>query len=290
MRETLRELMRSGGADDEEQFRHRADIYERRLALKKDIDGYEDNIKRLSAGLGEINTVKRCLERLDIKSLEEERDKAEANLSDLDSELDELKKDHATLNEQARQLINDERISLLRSEEEALKGELMKASEDWAVLRIAQALLNSARARYESEKQPRVIQEASRFFKTFTSGRYPSLAAPVGEKRIEVVTEDRRRKDISELSRGTAEQLYLSLRFGFIETFATKSETCPVIMDEILVNFDPFRAREAAKAMLELSRRHQILFFTCHPWIVDIFKRVDAGVPVLKIREGRVAV
>ncbi|MBW1803224.1 MAG: DNA repair protein Rad50, partial [Deltaproteobacteria bacterium] len=147
---------------------------------------------------------------------------------------------------------------------------------------------NSARARYESEKQPKVIQEAGRFLKTFTSGRYPFIAAPFGEKRVEVVMKDRRRKEIAALSRGTAEQLYLSLRFGFIETFANKSEALPVIMDEILVNFDPIRAREAAEAMMELSRRHQILFFTCHPWIVDIFKEVAADVPVLKISEGRV--
>ena len=69
-----------------------------------------------------------------------------------------------------------------------------------------------------------------------------------------------------ELSRGTAEQLYLALRFGLIEEFASHAEPLPVVMDDILVNFDSGRAERAAMAIRELAGRHQVIYFTCHPW------------------------
>ena len=45
----------------------------------------------------------------------------------------------------------------------------------------------------------------------------------------------------------------------------------PVIMDDILVNFDPERAARAARVLAQAAAGdpatpgHQILFFTCHP-------------------------
>ena len=40
-------------------------------------------------------------------------------------------------------------------------------------------------------------------------------------------------------------------------------------MDDVLVNFDPRRASAAARSIVELSHERQVLFFTCHPTMVD---------------------
>jgi len=110
--------------------------------------------------------------------------------------------------------------------------------------------------------------------------------APLGENRIEVVCRDNSRKEIGELSRGTAEQLYISIRFGFIQEFSKKSESLPIIMDEVLVNFDPLRSRAAAQAILEISREHQVLFFTCRPETAALFRDLDPQLPVLEITDA----
>jgi uncharacterized protein YhaN len=73
-----------------------------------------------------------------------------------------------------------------------------------------------------------------------------------------------------ELSRGTSEQLYLALRFGLIEEFARHGEPLPVVMDDILVNFDADRAARAASAIRDLASRHQVLYFTCHRWTAEL--------------------
>ena len=71
--------------------------------------------------------------------------------------------------------------------------------------------------------------------------------------------------DASSLSRGTVEQLYLCLRLGLAETFAERAESLPIILDDVLVNFDPGRAASVAEALADTAERHQVLFFTCHP-------------------------
>jgi len=285
LQEEMYDLMASGGTDDEEQFRKKALIYENRMALKVDTGRYEDSIKRLSNNLGPTDRVMKKLSKLSLEELEGRKIRLERELKEAESDLDRLKKEEATLEEQARQLVNDDRISSLRTEEEGLKEELSFLAAEWCTVRIGQGLIRKARARYQKERQPEVIREAGRFFNQLTLGRYPSLVAPIGENRIEVMCQDHSRKEIGELSRGTAEQLYLSLRFGFIREFSKTSESLPIIMDEILVNFDPQRVRATAKAILELSHEHQILFFTCHPRMASLFREIDPHIPVLEISD-----
>jgi uncharacterized protein YhaN len=134
-----------------------------------------------------------------------------------------------------------------------------------------------------------VISEAVRFFERMTLGKYPTILAPIGENRIEVIDQDRQRKELGQLSRGTAEQLYLALRFGFIREYSRRSEPLPLIMDEILVNFDSPRAKATASVLAEFSREHQILYFTCHPETVALFREVDSQIPVMEIRDGAVS-
>jgi uncharacterized protein YhaN len=44
----------------------------------------------------------------------------------------------------------------------------------------------------------------------------------------------------------------------------------PFVVDDILLNFDDSRATAALKALAELSRQTQVLFFTHHRHIVDL--------------------
>ena len=78
--------------------------------------------------------------------------------------------------------------------------------------------------------------------------------------------------DASDLSRGSVEQLYLCLRLGLAETFAERSEALPIILDDVLVNFDPGRAVSVAEVLAETAQRHQVLLLTCHPHLEEIVR------------------
>lgn len=284
----IRSLMRSAGTEDESEFRRRGHVHEAREGLKRDIAHCEDRIKGLAGTTGDVQKVLEPLSQMSLEELEAKKIALEGDLEETEFTLDRLKREQAALEEQERQLMQDERISALRIEEEGLKEQLASLADAWCETKLAQTLIRMGSERYEREMQPQVVSEAGRFFERLTSGAYRCLVAPMGEHRIEVVAKDESRKQIDQLSRGTAEQLYLSLRFGFIQEYGKRSESLPIIMDEILVNFDPLRARAAAKAILEFTRKHQVLFFTCHPETVHLFAEADPEVPVFKIARGGV--
>jgi uncharacterized protein YhaN len=185
--------------------------------------------------LGTIESVEKRLSEISLEELEGEKVKLENELRYMESNLDRLNKEEATLEEQARQLVHDDRISAdrlnkeeatleeqarqlvhddrisaLRAEEEALKEELSFLAAEWSAVRLAQGLIRRARERYQKERQPEVIRAAARFFHQLTLGKYPSLVAPIGENRVEVMCQDNSRKEIDQLSRGTAEESSLN--------------------------------------------------------------------------------
>ena len=161
--------------------------------------------------------------------------------------------------------------------------ELRERALEWSKLTIAEGLLLRTRKKFEEERQPGVIQHAQRFFGAITSERYPRLYAPIGEQTVTVTDQNGVSKQPAELSRGAKEQLYLALRFGLIREFGERTECLPVVVDEVLVNFDPDRARRAAEAFVELSETNQVLVFTCHPEMADLFRGVAPGSQVIEL-------
>ena len=76
------------------------------------------------------------------------------------------------------------------------------------------------------------------------------------------------------LSRGTREQVYLSLRLALVAAYARRGVLLPLVLDDVLVNFDKQRAEAAAKVLGAFSESgHQILVFTCHEHIMRIFQQ-----------------
>jgi uncharacterized protein YhaN len=130
---------------------------------------------------------------------------------------------------------------------------------------IAQALLEQTVAFYEQERQPGVVRRASEYLQAITAGRYLRIQYPLGASQPMIVEAGERQKGIDQLSRGLAGQVYLAIRFGYIDEYTETAQSLPVIFDDVLVNFDNERSRQACRAIGELARRHQVLYFTCHP-------------------------
>ncbi|NQE44886.1 hypothetical protein C5S31_02525, partial [ANME-1 cluster archaeon GoMg2] len=184
------------------------------------------------------------------------------------------------------QIERREEGSSLRMKKIVKMQKLKKKSEEWAVLTLARTIMGKAIEKYEHERQPGVIKEAQTFFSKMTLGRYSRIFAPLDEAKIYVEDKDGRRKDIQNLSRGTAEQLYLSLRFGFIREFSKRAESLPIVFDDILVNFDPERFQAAGEAIQELAKTNQILYFTCHPESVNLLTKIIQDSTVIDINVG----
>jgi hypothetical protein len=83
---------------------------------------------------------------------------------------------------------------------------------------------------------------------------------------------------VEQLSGGTREQVFLALRFALVREFASRGIELPVIMDDLFVNFDEERTKAAADCLIEIAAEgQQILFFTCHQHLAELFQQKDVA-------------
>ncbi|MEO8245834.1 MAG: AAA family ATPase [Chloroflexota bacterium] len=217
----------------------------------------------------------------DPAALDVERDEATRRVAELDARGHELSTRAGELQAELSTLEQGVELGERRQELAVAEGRAAELARAWAVRAVALRLLEETRHRYERERQPRVVQDATAYFERITGGAYGRIVAAPGEASVRVEPASGAPRVTDELSRGTAEQLYLALRFGLVEQFARTAEPLPVVMDDILVNFDAERAGRAASAIRSLAERHQVLYFTCHPWTAALLDPGGSGTVAL---------
>ena len=280
------ELLSQGFAETENEFRDNARNWGGRNKLIDEILQREQNIQRIS-GDGELySDFINELGETSPEDLKENELQLKDGFDMIEHNLSELREKRGGIAKEIEQIERREQGSSLRVEKTVEMQKLKKKSEEWSILTLARTTMGKAIEKYEQERQPEVIKEAQSFFSKMTLGRYSRVLAPLGEAKIYAEDKDGSRKDVQDLSGGTAEQLYLSLRFGFIREFSKRSESLPIVFDDILVNFDPERFRAACEAIKELARTNQVLYFTCHPENADLLTKIIPDSKIIDINSG----
>jgi len=211
-----------------------------------------------------------------------EREGLQPSIEDLQRDEEAAVRQHQSTAEAMAQIADSARIVELEQREVELTVELDAALRRYLVLGTARSLLQMTLARHERERQPAVIAKASAHFDRVTGGRYIGLVADSGadgKRTIRALSTKGESIDATSLSRGTIEQLYLCLRLGLADCFAERSVSLPVVLDDVLVNFDPERARAVATELAASARSHQILLMTCHPHLAELALRASSEGP-----------
>lgn len=276
-------LLAQAGAPDEATFRHRLTVFEERRELKRRVaDGEELLVKRIGRG-AEADAFRTILVGGEIDLWEERLRELDRGLEAIKVERAELIKLQGDTERRRRELEESADVPGLETTVEGLRTDLGSALHRWRVHLLATTLVRDTLAQFTRERQPLVLAEASRMFERVTGGRYQRVLRSAEEEGIIVVDKDGRAKSPEDLSRGAAEQLYLCLRLGLAEEFSRRAEPIPLVMDDVLVNFDPVRRRATARLLLEFAERHQILLFTCHPEIEDLVTQERPETCVVKL-------
>lgn len=257
-------LLAECGVASEAELRERVEQLERRRTLEEAASRARQSLAILT-GHGEAAD-RLVTEIAAVADIGEVRDRLAVIRTELDAvaaSRDVVLQEMGALQRQIETLEASVEMSAARQRHVDLVSRLEAEAEDWSVRRLAVALMERTRQRYEREHRPGVIKTAEAFLAEWTDGRWVRIVAPLGGAIDGLERADGKQVAIAGLSRGTQEQLYLALRFGLIEHFADEAEPLPIVMDETLVNFDEARAERTARTIEQLSARHQILYFTC---------------------------
>ncbi|MGB3160761.1 MAG: AAA family ATPase [Carnobacterium sp.] len=149
--------------------------------------------------------------------------------------------------------------SVLLQEYANLKSELQELVDRWSTHKVAAELIERAMTHARKNRFPETIKDTSDFFKLLTKERYTQVL--IKEEKIEVQRSDGLLFEASELSQGTAEQLYVALRFAFVKN-ANDIVKLPIMIDDGFVNFDQSRRMQMIELVKQMSETTQIFYFT----------------------------
>ncbi len=272
-KETDREgLRRQAEAAGEEDFHRRAAAFEEWRTYRKRIEESEITLAALAGTREAQEALEAELEITDPLKLQGDKEIVQRRLTELEEAIDRDRHESGTLDNQLAMMAHNEELGQRLLDQRTQQELLNDAVKRWATLAVCRHLLNEARGVYERERQPKVIREADQFLKLMAHGRY-RLISSVGEDSIQL--EDVRssdRKEEKSWSAGLADQVYLAIRLGLAREFGRHSEPLPVILDDVLVKFDPRRRRNAARVILDFAREQQVLLFSCHPEFMAIME------------------
>ena len=151
------------------------------------------------------------------------------------------------------------RLENLREEEE----EFLRSDREKSLLRrraailLAEEKIRSAAGKLGQQTSNFLNRRASEIFAELTEGKYRGIEA---DERLEIAVWDgERRVRAEQLSRGTLEQIYFSIRMAAAELL--QEEPMPVILDDTFVFYDDKRLESALKWLRRQER--QVIIFTC---------------------------
>lgn len=279
-------LLADAGVDGEEALRER-------VAQEREREQAEAALERLQRGLvekigegDEAAALRAELATGDRARWAEALATCERELEELDEAISELDRRLALLRNERETLEASAAIPALAEEVEVLRTQWRAGLRAWRRAALLERLLGHALEELQERQQPVVLRSASSLFEAVTGGRYLRIRQVVDQRQVEVIDAGGRAVAASDLSRGTREQLYLCLRLGLVEAFAEQGIRLPLLMDDVLVNFDPVRAQATARVLGGVAAAQQILFFTCHPRTAQLLRDAVPGATMLALGDG----
>ncbi|MCH8474076.1 MAG: AAA family ATPase [Opitutales bacterium] len=270
LQKELQEAMDRLGVSTAEAFTQYYQRLEEKKAWREKREQAERSLQTL-LGVTEWKAEVETLATKTPETLESQRAQAEDAAKETEERVEELNRALAALTQERKTLLQPDDLFARRNRVATLRNELTEKTREWLATKLALEMLGRAKQRYEEAHQPVVLRETKAFFSRITAGAYQDLRLSLTEKHVSLVASDGRNRGVAELSRGTREQLLLALRLGLISEYEQNREPLPIVLDDLLVNFDPDRAARIADVLTEFAVGRQIILFTCHPHTKEMF-------------------
>ena len=241
-----------------------SDTAEAREALTKDSDGLG-----FDAVVAEVGACDMTQLPADLASVADALEQVQSQLTKLAEERVQA--------EQTFQAIDGgkDAASAEAHRQEAL-ADMADASERYIKVTTAVRLLTWAIDRYRDQKQGPMLARAGAIFSTLTLGRYSKLFVDYDKTPLSLsaLRTDGRQVEVSGMSEGTRDQLYLALRLAALELHLGKSKALPFVADDLFINFDDERSTAGLESLRELSTRTQVLFLSHHDHLLPRVREV----------------
>ena len=152
---------------------------------------------------------------------------------------------------------------VLASDLKSMEEEYDALNDEYDALTLAVDTLRAADSELQSRFSPQLGKLAAQYMSFMTGGRYSDVLIDRDFSARTKTQDDTVARDSEYLSAGTLDLMYLAVRLAVCELAMPAGEACPLIIDDALVNLDEERLKQAMALLRELSRRRQVILFTC---------------------------
>lgn len=176
-------------------------------------------------------------------------------------------------------------LAVTQEQWERTQEELTDRRREYDAILLALEGLGEANRALQARFSPALNQRAGEHMAVLTGGKYDKITLT---KEFEALAEERGSllpRRVLTLSQGTADQLYLAVRLAVCELALPGEEAVPLVLDDVLANFDDGRMRLALDALCALAEERQILLFTCHSRESAYLSGAD-GVTLVPLHSG----
>ncbi len=275
-------MLAAVGAETEDVYRGFDSKHSQRRKL---ISKRENLTEQILAALGkhfDEDQLREILDAYGAAGLEKRWDEVQAEIERVKAHQSKLHQQRGEYLQEVKMLGEDSRLDVAQLELNIVNAEIAQLQKDWQILASSTQMLELIRESYESKRQPETLKEASGYLSRLTEGHYTRIWTRLVGEELLVDNKSDETIPVDKLSRGTREAVYLSLRMALVGAYARRGAVIPMVLDDVLVNFDGQRAYAAADLLCDFSRNgHQILMFTCHDHMRDLFYSLGADVRIL---------
>ncbi len=270
------------GCETEEQLHEHLELKHEHERLTRQIAEFNDRIRSVIGGGVPYDSVARLLDSPGSEDLEKRWDAIQQRTQQAEARVTQLLQRQGELSQEMKQLAGDTRLAEAKLEFACVENQLKACAAHWQTLAVTTHLLDKVCEVYETERQPETLREASAFLSQLTDGKYVRVWTPLGKNQLRIDNSHGQALPLEVLSRGTREAVFIALRLSLAAAYARRGVTIPLVLDDVLVNFDSARAESAAKVLRDFAGLgHQVVMFTCHEHIMRIFDKIGVQVRVL---------
>ncbi|AGK98139.1 ATP-binding protein [Clostridium pasteurianum] len=251
--------------------------------VKKLLDDTNDNISDTDI----FNTFRELIKNYaNIEEIDRQIDELNYKLKGNIKELEALRDEKLNIKDKIKKLYNSEDIFIAQKKIESGRRELKSKAEEYAVYNAAVFMLDKIQKSFIDNAKGTILGSAGDILSRITEGEFVSVlpAEELTKYDFKTYNQDGSLNESSDiLSRGTKEQLFLSVRLSRIKDIKDK---LPVVIDDSLVNFDYRHLKNVIKVLKELSKENQIFVLTCHSELVKLIDEEDENSQFFKIEKG----
>lgn len=149
-------------------------------------------------------------------------------------------------------------------------------------LLTAQQVLDEAFSEMEDYFAPQVNEKAGEYLDKLTEGAYSTLHVD-RSFGIDIASEGSYSFHKSDFfSGGTVDQIYFALRLAIADLVQPSDDKMPLLLDDTFVQYDDKRAKAGLTLLDELSLDGQVVLFTCHGRMSDLYASIKEDKGSLK--------